>query len=313
MFFGFWDYCGILLPLFLFICQVKLSVIMNSEEYKPINIRDIIASKSPGVARILPGFVYRYIHRIMHIDYVNEFLEKFGHLEGIDFVDAVVKDFEVKRQIIGLENLPQEGKFIFASNHPLGGFDGMILMKTVSEKLGPLKFLSNDVLMNIKNLSSLFVPVNKHGSYARHAAIILHKAYNSSDQILIFPSGLASRKIKGKIVDLEWKKHFITKSVEFKCDVIPVFIDGRNSNRFYWIAKIRKFLRIKWNLEMFFLPDETYRHRGKTVTIVFGKPIPYTTFDKSKTQTEWAGYTKELVYKLQDEIEKVKNTARYNS
>jgi 1-acyl-sn-glycerol-3-phosphate acyltransferase len=278
-----------------------MAVMQQSIGFKPINIREVIAQKSSSVAKILPGFVYRYIHRIMHIDYINEFLEKYGHLEGIDFVDAVVKDFQVKEQIIGLENVPLEGRFIFASNHPLGGFDGMVLMKTVHQKLGSLKFLSNDVLMNIKNLNSVFVPVNKHGSYAREAANILHQAYNSDNQILVFPAGLASRKIKGKIVDLEWKKHFISKSVEYKRDIIPVFIDGRNSNRFYRIAKIRKFLKIRWNLEMFFLPDETYKHRNKTVTVIFGKRIPFSTFDKSKTPAEWASYIKELVYQLPEE------------
>jgi putative hemolysin len=157
--------------------------------------------------------------------------------------------------------------------------------------------------MNISNMKSVFVPVNKHGSFARDAAGLLHQAYNSNDQIMVFPAGLASRKIKGKIVDLEWKKHFITKSVEYKRDIIPVFIDGRNSNRFYMIAKLRKLLRIKWNLEMFFLPDETYRHRKKTVTVRFGKPLPYTMFDKSKTQTEWADYVKAIVYKLPEDLD----------
>jgi putative hemolysin len=273
----------------------------QSGGFKPINIREVIAQKSPSIAKILPGFVYRYIHRIMHIDYLNEILKNYGHLEGIDFVDAVVKNFQVTEQIIGLENVPSEGRFIFASNHPLGGFDGMVLMKTVHQKLGSLKFLSNDVLMNIKNLNSVFVPVNKHGSYARDAANILHDAYNSDNQILVFPAGLASRKIRGKIVDLEWKKHFISKSVEYKRDIIPVFIDGRNSNRFYRIAKIRKFLKIKWNLEMFFLPDETYKHRNRTVKVIFGRRIPYSTFDKSKSQSEWANSIKELVYQLPEE------------
>jgi len=270
----------------------------SSESYKPINIREVVAEKSPGVARILPGFVYRYIHRIMHIDYINGFLEKNGHLEGIEFVDKVVEDFNVKQEVFGLENIPDKGKFIFASNHPLGGFDGMVLMKIVHAKFGSLKFLSNDVLMNIRNLRSLFVPVNKHGGYARNAVKALHEAYLSDSQILIFPAGLASRKFGKKIADLEWKKHFIAKAIEYERDVIPVFVGGRNSNRFYRIARLRKFFRIKWNLEMFFLPDETYRHRNKNVTIYFGKPLPYTLFDKSKSQNDWASFVKGLVYKL---------------
>jgi putative hemolysin len=239
----------------------------------------------------------------MHIGFLNDLLQRNGHLKGTAFVDQVVKEFNVKRYLHGLENVPETGKYIFASNHPLGGFDGLLLLKTVDEKLGNPKFLTNDILLNIPQLRDVFVPVNKHGGHSRNAARQLSEAYNSEAQILIFPSGLASRKIKGKIVDLEWKKHFITKAVQYKRDVIPVFISGRNTNRFYRLAKIRKFLRIKWNLEMFFLPDETMRHQNTDVHIYFGKPVPWSAFDKTKTHKEWADWIKEKVYRLPVRVE----------
>ena len=270
----------------------------KTTEFKPINIREVFEAKSPALARFIPGFVYRYINRIMHIDFVNELLQRTGHLRGIAFIDQVVKEFNVNLFLHGLEKVPDSGRFIFASNHPLGGFDGMLLLKTVDEKLGKPRFLSNDVLMNIPQLKSLFIPVNKHGGHSREVARILAEAYRSDVQILIFPSGLASRKIKGKIVDLEWKKHFITKSVQFRRDVIPVFVSGRNTNRFYRVANLRKFFRLKWNLEMFFLPDETIRHRNADVHIYFGTPVSYTTFDNSKTHQQWAEWVKAKVYQL---------------
>jgi putative hemolysin len=239
----------------------------------------------------------------MHIGFVNDLLQRNGHLKGTAFVDQVVKEFNVKRHLHGLENIPETGKFIFASNHPLGGFDGMLLLKTVDEKLGNPKFLTNDILLNIPQLRDVFVPVNKHGGHSRDAARQLSDAYNSDAQILIFPSGLASRKIKGKIIDLDWKKHFITKAIQYKRNVIPVFVSGRNTNRFYRLANIRKFLHIKWNLEMFFLPDETMRHRNTDVHIYFGKPVPYTVFDKTKTHHQWAEWVKEKVYQLPVRVE----------
>lgn len=270
----------------------------KSETFKPIIMKEVVASKSPGLAKMIPGFIYRYINRIMHIGFVNDLLRRYGHLEGIDFIDQVVKEFNVKVHLYGLENIPESGRFIFVSNHPLGGFDGMLLMKTVDNKLGNPRFLSNDILMNIPQLKSMFVPVNKHGGHSRDVAKILKETYESDAQILIFPSGLASRKIKGKIVDLEWKKHFISKAIQYKRDVMPVFVSGRNSNRFYRLAKIRKFLHIRWNLEMFLLPDETMKHRNTDVHIYFGKPIAYQSFDRSKTHKEWADRVKELVYEL---------------
>lgn len=268
------------------------------ETFKPINIREVFASKNARLARLMPGFVYRYINRIMHIDFINDLLKRNGHLKGMDFVEKVVTEFNVKEHIYGIENIPESGRFIFAGNHPLGGFDGMLLMRIIYRKLGEFKSLSNDILFNIPHLSPLFVPVNKHGGHSRGVAKILTETYDSDQQIMIFPSGLASRKIKGKIVDLEWKKHFISKAVQHQRDVIPVFISGRNSNRFYRIANLRKFLKIKWNLEMFFLADETMKHRNSEISIYFGKPLPYSMFDKTRSQAEWASYVKKMVYQL---------------
>jgi putative hemolysin len=270
----------------------------NSNTFKPIDIREVFKGKSPALSKIIPGFVYRYLTRILHIEYINDLLGNTGHIQGIDFVDMVVADFNVTEHVHNADNIPNQGRFIFASNHPLGGFDGMLLMKNVEKQLGEFKFLANDVLLNIPQLSPVFVPVNKHGGHPREAARLLNITYDSDKQILIFPSGLASRKIKGEIVDLEWKKHFITKAINHKRDVIPVFISGRNTNRFYRIANIRKFLRIKWNLEMFFLPDETMRHKNTDVHLYFGKPIPYTTFTRDKTHQQWAQWVKEVVYSL---------------
>jgi len=241
----------------------------------------------------------------LHIEFLNDFLRRHGHLHGIEFVERTVEEFNVREHIHGFENIPEKGRYIFASNHPLGGFDALLLMKNVHKKLGKLKFLTNDILMKIPNLSPMFIPVNKHGSNSREAAQMLEETYNSDIQILIFPAGLASRKIKGKIVDLEWKKHFISKSIKHKRDIIPVFVKGRNSNRFYRWANARKFLRIKWNLEMFWLPDETVKHRDTDIHIYFGKPIPYTTFDRSRTHAEWASWLKDLVYTLPKNAETI--------
>ncbi len=266
--------------------------------FKPLNIREIFKQKNPGLAKFIPGFIYRYINNILHIDFFNDFLLRNGHLKGNSFVDQVVTEFNVKEHIYGYDNIPESGRFIFASNHPLGGFDSLLLMKYVNKKLGNLKFLSNDVLMSIPGLSYMFIPVNKHGTNSRIVALDLENAYNSGHQILIFPAGLASRKIKGKIVDLEWKKHFITKAIKHKRDIIPVFIGGRNSEFFYRLANLRKFLRLKWNIEMFYLPDELIKQKNADIPVYFGKPIPYQTFDKSKTHQEWADWVKEQAYKI---------------
>ncbi len=265
---------------------------------RPIDIRAIFRDKNPRMARMIPGFVYRMIHRIMRIDFMNGFIIRYGHLSGMDFVSASLKDFKITEDVYGSEHVPASGSYIFAANHPLGGFDSLLLMENVTKRLGESRFLVNDVLMSVPPLRPLFVPVNHHGSNSRETALLLREAYTSGKQIVIFPSGYASRKIKGKVMDLEWQKHFVTKSIEYHRDVIPVFISGSNSNRFYFVAKWRKKLGISWNLEMFLLPDETYRHRKKNIKLYFGEPIPYTTFDRSRSHRAWAAYVKQVVYNL---------------
>lgn len=273
-----------------------------SDEYpngiKPIDIKALFNEKNPRLARLLPGFVYRFINRVIHIREINKILANYGTLSGIDFANAMVKHFNVSQQVIGLENVPRQGRFIFVANHPLGGFDAMLLIHNVYNTAGDVRFLVNDVLMKIPQLESIFVPINKHGGHSREVANIIHKTYSSDDQILIFPSGLASRKIKGKITDTEWKKHFIQKAVEYQRDVIPVHISGRNSNFFYRLANLRKCLGIKWNLEMFLLPSETFKHKYQKFTLTFGRPIPYKTFDKSKSQLQWANEVRKILYRL---------------
>lgn len=265
---------------------------------KPINIREVFMNKNPKLAKKLPGFVYRYITRIMHIDEINEILAKHGNEKGIEFANSMVKHFNVHQTLIGVENIPASGRFIFASNHPLGGFDSLLIMSNLDRILGKVVTLVNDVLMNIPQLHPIFVPLNKHGGHSKEVIRLIHETYLSDKQILIFPSGFASRRIKGKIQDYVWKKHFIAKAIEYQRDVIPIHVSGKNSNFFYNLCSFRTFFRIKWNLEMFYLSDETFGHKNQKFTITFGKPIPYTHFDKSKTPDQWAAEVRDLVYKL---------------
>lgn len=264
---------------------------------KEIILKEIVAEKNPGLARKIPGFVYGLLNRLLHIREINECIAKFGHKSGIEFIEAGLEHFEVKFEFRGTENLPAGGRYIFASNHPLGGFDGLMLLYGVHRFLGPSLFLVRDELTKIPPLKEVFVPINKYGSQ-RNSISQITAAYESESQVLIFPSGLASRRKKGVVADLAWHKHFIQKSVEYQRDVIPVFMSGRNSSFFYWLSNFRQKIGIRFNIEMFLLPDEMFRQRGRSFTITFGKPVPWQTFDHSKTQAQWAEEVKKTVYAL---------------
>lgn len=257
----------------------------------------VIATKNPGLLRILPRFVLNYLKKVVHQDDLNEIVRNNRNLFGLDFLDACLKGFGVKIKFNGLENIPAAGRWIVASNHPLGGLDGMALMWVVGKIRKDIVFPVNDLLMNIANLRGLFIPVNKHGSNAGNARLI-EDTFASEKAMLYFPAGLCSRKQKNGICDLEWKKSFITKARTHKRDIIPCFINGRNSDWFYNLARIRTFLGIKANLEMIYLVDEMYKQRDKEIVITFGKPISYTIFDKKKTDLLWAQILKNHVYSL---------------
>ncbi len=272
----------------------------QTEDTLKLDIAQVLHEKMHGYARYIPPFVVNWLSRTICQDQLNELLIKYRHLTGVDFATAVINDLNVKIEVSGIENIPANGKFIFASNHPLGGLDGMALISFLGNKYnGNLKFIVNDILMAIKPLSSVFLPINKHGRQSRENSIMLDTSYESDCQIVTFPAGLCSRNIKGDIIeDLKWQKGFITKSQKYHRDIIPVYFNGYNSKFFYRLGKIRRQLGIKINIEMIYLPSEVFKSRDKTYTIHFGKPIPWTTFDKSKTPEQWALEVKNIVYKL---------------
>lgn len=271
-----------------------------------IDIEKAIEQKSVRLRKAMPGFIIRYLKRITHQDDMNAIIRDNAHLRGVPFVDGSLRDNGIKWTAYGKENVPREGRFIFVSNHPLGGLDGMIFIREVATIFPDVRFPVNDLLLNVKNFGDIFLPINKHGGQSRDAARAIEEAYASDHQILYFPAGLCSRKKKGKICDLQWKKHFVHKAVQHQRDVIPVYFSGRNSNWFYNLSNFRNALGIKANLEMLYLVDEMFKQRYKPIDMIFGKPIPYSTFDRSKTHQEWADYLKAEVYSLADKLEELK-------
>ncbi len=277
--------------------------ISKGQEIQKFDIKKLFYEKSPRVAGLMPGFIYAYLKRILHQDFVNTYLERHGDKMGIDFMEAAYQEFNVDMDIKGEENLPESGRFLFVANHPLGGFDGNMLIYIIRKHYPRVVFLVNDILMNLKNMDEFFIPINKYGGQSRESVKQLDEAYRSDIQIISFPSGMVSRKLKGKIQDLAWQKNFIIKAKQYQRDVLPVHVSGRNSNFFYRLANIRKILGIKWNLEMLYLIDETYKHQNKTFTFTIGKPIPYSDFDRRFTPIEWAAKVREVVYSLPENKE----------
>ena len=279
-----------------------------------IDVKAIFAAKNPRLLKLIPGFFFTLLKRIIHQDRVNGYIYNHRDKSGLEFVDAIIHEFGANIEVqfginasypIPGSNLPllipHEGRFILAANHPLGGLDGMVFLNVAGMFRRDVVFPVNDLLMFIPGLKPLFIPINKHGKNTENVEII-HRTFASDQTVLYFPAGLVSRKQKGGIIkDLEWKKTFITQAKRYKRDIIPVFISGKNTNFFYTLAKLRKKLGINANIEMLFLSDEMMRQKNKTIRLIFGEPVSWETFDRSKTDLEWAQVIKEKVYALEGE------------
>jgi len=231
---------------------------------------------------------------------VNNFINTYYNKEGIDFIQEMLRDMNTIVKTIKLkENVPEDESVIVTANHPLGGLDGLALMLAVGRVRRDIQFPVNDILTHIPNLQILFIPVNKHGSNADNIRLF-NETFEKKNIICYFPAGLVSRKQKGGILDLEWKKTIISKARRYKRDIIPTYIDGTNSAFFYNLAKYRKMVGVKANIEMFYLVNEFFKQRDKTLHITFGKRIPYTVFDKRYRDNEWAELLKQHVYQLKE-------------
>jgi len=275
---------------------------MNNISEKTIDIRQIIRSKMGEKARYVPSPLIKWLERIIHQDELNAFLWEHRSQTGTEWLEECVRYLDMDIHLVRQENLPDpaDGKlYTFVSNHPLGGQDGVALGAIIGRRYnGRFRYLVNDLLMNLPGLAPLCIPINKTGSQSRNFPAMVEAGFNSGFHMLMFPAGLCSRKQHGVICDLPWKKTFITKSVETKRYVVPIRFSGHNSERFYRLANICKALRLKVNIAMLFLVDEMYKNRHKSFNITIGKPIPWQTFDKSKTPAQWAQWVQNEVYKL---------------
>lgn len=266
-----------------------------------IDVKQILETKAPKTAKKVPGFVIRYLKKIVHQDEINALLARTQDIEGLDFVDEAIKDFNLTVEVEGIENVSPSDRIIIASNHPIGGLDGIALIGTIGKIRKDVITPVNDLLLFVEPLRPIFIPVNKTGANAADNARLLNDTFEGDKAICYFPFGLCSRRVKGRIYDLEWKKTFVTRARRHQRDIIPTHISGRLSNRFYRLAKIRKFLGIKVNIEMLYLVDEFYRQKNKTLKITFGQPISWQVLDKSRTDKEWAEQIRNYSYNMNGE------------
>lgn len=270
---------------------------MSTGGKKYIDVEKVIGDKNPRLLRLLPGFVLRYIKKVLHEKELNAALNRMKDLKGYDFAQATINEIGAKVTWEGLENIPLNEPCIIAANHPLGGLDGVALIVAVHQRRSDFQFLVNDILMQLEGLKDIWLPVNKHGKTSEEHKKIIENAFSSNQANLIFPAGLVSRKIDGEIKDLRWRKGCLLYATKYQRNIVPCYIEGKNSNFFYNLAYWRKKLGINANIEMFYLVDEMFKQKGKEIKITFGKPISYHTFEGHNLD-HWTQKLREHVYAI---------------
>ena len=274
---------------------------MVSLTEKTVDIDKILKDKMGAKAKFVPRPLVSWLKRIAHQDQVNAYLWDSRHLVGTEWLEECVRYLDATLDIVGEENLPDKNDgrlYTFVSNHPLGGEDGVALGAIIGRHYdGRFRYLVNDLLMNLPGLAPLCIPINKTGKQGRDFPKMVEAGFQSDNHMLMFPAGLCSRRKNGVIRDIPWKKTFITKSVEYQRDVVPIHFGGQNSNFFYRLANFSDKC-LPFNLAMLFLVDEMYKNVHKTFRVAIGKPIPWQTFDKSRKHAEWAQWVQEKVYEL---------------
>lgn len=271
---------------------------MQTNDILQVDLDKVIADKNPRLARLLPRFLKSYLKRIIHQDEINHVLRSFSHQTPVEFIRSTLSYMEISYRAVGLEQLPMQGRYLFVSNHPFGGMDGMMLCDELDKRFGSGRIIVNDILMNLKPLAPLFIPINKHGRQNSEYLRFFRDALASDDQIATFPAGLCSRRIEGKICDTKWKHSFVKNAIESQRDIVPVFFEGRLSNFFYNLSSFRKKIGIKANIEMIYLPDEMFSQKGRHFDIHFGKPIPWQELAASTSVSRTAQQIREMVYAL---------------
>lgn len=266
------------------------------ENKKFIDIEKILKEKAFSLYKWLPRFAINWLKKKLHENDINKTMEELKDDVGLEFNRKGLEKLGATVESVNAHFVPKTGSIVIVSNHPLGGLDGMALIKSVGDVRSDVHFLVNDVLKNIKNYGEIYVAVNKLGATSAKYLRVIEEVFRTDSALLLFPAGLVSRKQNGVVRDLVWKKSYVTQAIDHQRMIQPVFIEGQNSSFFYNFAMWRKRLGIKANIEMLFLPDEMFKARKETIKVHFSKPFDSSLLNESKTHKQWSDLIYQYIY-----------------
>ena len=271
----------------------------SEERFTPINIKALATRVSPTLGKIVPKFMYRWFEKILHIKEINAFFTKHQNYEVQDFLDATVEFLDIKTVYEGrkgegtasIEALKGQ-KVLFASNHPYGGPEAMVLFDFLHKEFPDCKLVAQSFLKFIK-------PLGKSCVYNKKEVRTLLNAVNERTSLLIYPAGYCSRMLSiGEVFDYDWKSSFVKIAKRNNMPIAVFYTYGQLSRRMHSWTKFRRIFHIKKSIETIFLVDEMFKLKGQTMKMVVGSIIEPDKLDDSVSNEEWAARIRQYCYEL---------------
>lgn len=238
-----------------------------------IDAEDELIKKLPTLkdrSPILKNSIVKIAQKIIHQDKINEFLTTNAHLEGFEFIEAVLDyfSFDFSYSYSDIENIPATGRVVIIANHPLGALDALCLLKLISIVRKDVKIVVNNFLEGISALDSLFIKVNIFKQFQPKRGIQkVYEALKNEEVIIMFPAGEVSRLSLYGVLDSEWKKGFLRFAENSNSPILPILIDAKNSKTFYAVSILNK------TFSTILLSHEMFKQQGKKIKIKIGKLI----------------------------------------
>jgi putative hemolysin len=244
--------------------------------------------------------------RLTKLSDINRFYDEHKELEGPEFLDAILEHYEIDFEIPedDFKRLPKEGPYITISNHPLGGIDGVLLLKLMLRKRPDFKIIANFLLHRVEPLAPYIMPVNPFENHRDAKSSI--GGFKSALQHLrdghplgIFPAGEVSTYRDGKlIVDRPWEESSLKLIRKAEVPVVPIYFHAKNSKLFYHLSKFNDIFRTAK------LPSEVTTQRNRAIKVRIGQPIGVKSQKEHKSLEEFSELLRKKTYILANAYEK---------
>ena len=256
-----------------------------------------------GVLGTFSGWM---LMKVLKISTLNKVYDRSKHLKDVDFLNNILDNLQIKFEIPeeDLKRLPKGGAYITISNHPLGGIDGVLLLKLMLEREPNFKIIANFLLHRIEPLKKYIMPVNPFENHkdAKSSVVGIKETLrhlSDGKPLGMFPAGEVSTYKDGKLmVDKPWEEGAIKVIRKAQVPVVPIYFHAKNSRLFYLLSKISSTFRTAK------LPSEVFSQKRRVIKVRIGKPISVSEQNEHATLEEYSEFLRKKTYMLANPFEK---------